>query len=90
MKIYIVIGTSGEYSDRDEWLVKAYQSGTKAEEHVRQANEFAQNWRSEHCYPYLRDYSEDLTGWNPHDPENEDPQDEPGYFLQSVELDESA
>jgi hypothetical protein len=29
--IYIVMGTTGEYSDRNEWLVRAYFSKIKAE-----------------------------------------------------------
>ena len=37
IKIWIVEGTTGEYSDRSDWVVCAYQSEQKAEEHVRNA-----------------------------------------------------
>lgn len=37
MKIYIVEGTTGEYSDRTDWTVCAYRSKEKAEEHARNA-----------------------------------------------------
>lgn len=30
--VYIVQGTTGEYSDRTDWLVKAFRSQTKADE----------------------------------------------------------
>jgi len=35
--IYIVQGTSGEYSDRSDWLVCAYTSKKSAEEHAHKA-----------------------------------------------------
>jgi len=42
-KIFVVIGTTGEYSDRSEWLVLAFRDEEKAKEHVinatRRANE---------------------------------------------------
>ena len=34
MKIWIVEGTTGEYSDRTDWVVCAYKSKKKAEDHV--------------------------------------------------------
>lgn len=34
MKIYIVMGTTGEYSDRSEWPVVAYQDEAMAQAHV--------------------------------------------------------
>jgi hypothetical protein len=37
MKIYIVEGSTGEYSDRQDWIVCAYQSKEKAEEHADKA-----------------------------------------------------
>jgi hypothetical protein len=42
-QIYIVRGTTGEYSDRSEWLVAAYTDEVTAQEHVilaqKRANE---------------------------------------------------
>jgi hypothetical protein len=37
MKIWIVEGTTGEYIDRNDWVVCAYYSKQKAEEHARKA-----------------------------------------------------
>ena len=36
-KIFVVCGEAGEYSDRVEWLVKAYYSIDKAKDHVLNA-----------------------------------------------------
>jgi len=36
-KIYIVLGTTGEYADQCEWPVIAYFDETKAKEHVIKA-----------------------------------------------------
>ncbi len=36
--IYVVMGTTGEYSDRTEWPVLAYLSKPQAEEHVEKAS----------------------------------------------------
>lgn len=41
MKIYVVIGTTGEYSDRNEWVVCAYTDEDKAKTHIIKAEEFA-------------------------------------------------
>jgi hypothetical protein len=37
MKIWIVEGTTGDYSDRSDWAVCAYSSQEKAEEHASKA-----------------------------------------------------
>jgi hypothetical protein len=37
VKIFVVFGTTGEYSDRSEWLVKAYKKEKLAQEHVTNA-----------------------------------------------------
>ena len=42
MKIYIVFGTSGEYSDRSEWAVAAYEVEANAEAHVTAAKKWLQ------------------------------------------------
>jgi len=40
-KIYVVMGTTGEYSDRSEWLVIAYFDEEKAKQHVTLARQEA-------------------------------------------------
>jgi hypothetical protein len=37
MKVYIVMGTTGEYSDRSEWPVCGYQDKALATQHADQA-----------------------------------------------------
>ena len=37
MSLFIVIGTTGEYSDRSEWIVAAYWDQEKALEHAARA-----------------------------------------------------
>lgn len=37
-KIYVVTGTTGEWSDRDEWPVAAYLSEERAREHAEKAD----------------------------------------------------
>lgn len=39
--IYVVTGTCGEYSDRDEWAVRAFTSEARAQEFVLCATEAA-------------------------------------------------
>lgn len=51
MKIYLVQGTTGEYSDRTDWVVCAYRSKQKAEDHASKAMHramelFKSGWRS--------------------------------------------
>jgi len=40
MKVYIVQGTCGEYSDRDEWVACAYLDKAKAEQRVLELEEW--------------------------------------------------
>ena len=37
MKVYVVMGTSGDYSDRREWVVCAYTDEALAKQHVELA-----------------------------------------------------
>lgn len=39
--IYVVEGSTGEWSDRTNWIVCAYESEDKAKEHVEKASEAA-------------------------------------------------
>lgn len=51
--IYVVLGSSGEYSDRMEWLIKAYNSEEAAQEHVTAADTRFREWEAtkpEHLY----------------------------------------
>jgi hypothetical protein len=46
MKIYVVIGQTGEYSDRSEWVVAAYRSEEDAKAHVVAATANADAWHA--------------------------------------------
>lgn len=35
MNIYVVIGSTGEYSDHNEWMVKAFKTEEAAQTHVK-------------------------------------------------------
>lgn len=43
MEIYVVMGTTGEYSDRSEWSVKAFSDEKKAKKFVREASKIAES-----------------------------------------------
>jgi hypothetical protein len=42
-KIYIVYGESGDYSDREKWLVKAFKTIKQAEEFIKDVETEANN-----------------------------------------------
>jgi hypothetical protein len=52
MIIYVVFGTTGEYSDRREWTVKAFSEEKKAKKLVkdatRRANEFDSDMQTDY------------------------------------------
>lgn len=50
MTVFIVHGTSGEYSDRSEWIVAGYLKDADAKAHVEQAEQYAKVWCAKHNY----------------------------------------
>jgi len=71
MRIYVVQGSTGQYDDHCEWLVKAFKSKDKAKEFVAQANEHAENLKSnreseysfsDEAHPMDPNYITDYTG----------------------------
>jgi hypothetical protein len=61
MEIYVVMGTCGEYSDRQEWTVAAYDDKTLAEKHADLATTAAHLGKTQ--VPRYDNY-----GPNPYDP----------------------
>lgn len=75
-KIYIVSGTTGEYSDRSDWEVAAYYDKDQADLHAAKANE--------HAYK-ARDYGAKME--NPFDPNMEgDPFTGTKYAVSEMKL----
>jgi hypothetical protein len=43
-KIYIVQATSGEYSNRDEWVISAYKDEAQAKLELEKLSEICREW----------------------------------------------
>ena len=84
-KIYIVSGTSGEYSDHREWMVKAFTDEGRAKSLVLSATQAA----SEALILRSRDEDCDLYGviyTNPFDPYMSMDYTGVRYYIDEVEL----
>ena len=88
--VYIVIGTTGAYSDRTEWYVACYSTKEQAEDHADRATEWAKKWKEEEKeirkspppskdYPYnspeARAYYQRISQWRMEHPTSENPYD---------------
>jgi len=55
MKIYVVFGSTGEYSDHDEWMVKAFTKEAMAKDWIvkctKKANELKIQYSNEYDIP---------------------------------------
>jgi hypothetical protein len=81
-KIYIVMGTTGEYSDRSEWPVAAYFDVLKAQEHVENATKVAQGIEVTRTSPYWTHPDQS----NQYDPNMQMDYTGTQYFLMDVEI----
>lgn len=77
--IYIVEGSTGEYSDRREWPVMAYRNEEQAKAHVLKAQEWANQQRYDHGR-----VREDPR--NPHDPGFQLDYTGTTYYYYAIEL----
>jgi hypothetical protein len=61
--IHVVSGTTGEYSDRSEWVVCAYTSEADARAHIVKATEWVRAWlsRTPHDYRAKSPFDDDLS-----------------------------
>lgn len=81
-KIFVVEGTTGEYSDRSEWPVMAYVDEEKAKEHVVNAER-----RAKELEATRRDYFDNVEkGANEFDPEMIMDYTGTSYYYYDVEL----
>jgi hypothetical protein len=85
MKIYIVFGQTGEYSDRVEWPVKAFQDEEKAKRLVELATTEALNL---HQQSEDNRYNDKKPPYNKFDPFFRTDYTGTTYFYQDVELEE--
>ncbi|NIQ92427.1 MAG: hypothetical protein GWN93_26980 [Deltaproteobacteria bacterium] len=85
MKIFIVMGTAGEYANTEQWPVKAFRSKRRAEDIGTKAMRRANEIYEDHFKKYgRRDLPE-----NEYDPDMEMDYTGTSYFLYEVELDEN-
>lgn len=52
MIIFVLTGTSGEYSEREEWLVRAYKNEKEAEQKVIELTQKIRKWEILHPYNF--------------------------------------
>jgi len=81
-KLYVVMGSTGEYSDHSEWLVYAFENEDDAKWWVERATEKANEWKnvrnSRHMDP--------PGGWNPYDPHMHMDYTGTNYYIEEVEM----
>lgn len=85
MKIYIVFGQTGEYSDRKEWTVRAYKDKKRAKVLIELATKEALNLHKEAEHNRLM--GEPLPN-NKYDPFFKTDYTGTTYFYQEVELED--
>lgn len=82
--VYIVTGTTGEYSDRSEWLVAAYYTEGLAKKHVMDA----EKWYLMNGGDNMCDLFEGELPENPFDPDMYISYTGASWFIQKAELKE--
>lgn len=82
MKIYVVFGVTGEYSDRKEWPVVSYRDEQLAQDHVVRATERAKEWEAIR----KENYDSPPTGWNQYDESMVCDYTGTSYFYHTIEL----
>lgn len=83
MNIYVVRGQTGEYSDQNEWPVKAFNSEDKAKEYVLLCDHYAKISESKKSDRY-----DDCELKNPYDPNMEMDYTGTFYKYEVVDLEE--
>ena len=89
MKISIVMGTTGEYSDRSEWPVRAFLTARRAETYALAAKQRANEIAHEHGGPRL--VSQEILGPKPNELDPGMKMDYTGtdyFIIADIELDE--
>lgn len=81
IQVYVVMGSTGEYSDRSEWAVCAYQDKSKAEQHADHAKLIAHK-----IFRNGDERYEDLDNKNAYDPYMRMQYTGTDYYVLSVDL----
>jgi hypothetical protein len=79
--VYVVMGTTGEYSDRNEWAVMAYLDEAAAQEHVVNADR-----RAKELFATRPDRYSIEKGANEFDPDMSMDYTGTSYFIYTVPL----
>ena len=79
--VFVVMGTTGEYSDRNEWAVMAYLDEAQAQEHVVNADR-----RAKELFATRQDHYSIEKGANEFDPDMSMDYTGTSYFIYRVPL----
>lgn len=88
MTIYVIIGSTGEYSDRDEWLVRGFSTEEKASQFTQRANDMSKEIEREMVRQGTYWYDKDKIGERPLDPNFRIDYTGTEYHCEKVEVDE--
>lgn len=93
MKIYVVIGSTGEYSDRNEWLIKAFRDEEDAKFLVTNATNRANQiytLATEEDWAFHKVYEpdENPSYFNEYDPSMQMEYTKTIYYYKEVELED--
>lgn len=83
MEIFVVMGTTGEYSDRNEWPVKAFKLKDSAEAFVLECSKIAKEIKAK----YKSSYSVPANS-HPLDPGFQSDYTGTEYFIYNVKLED--
>lgn len=62
--MFVVMGTTGEYSDRKEWLVCAYENETLARTHAEEAQKAAARLTVQYGHYHRIELDDDAKKWD--------------------------
>lgn len=86
--IYVVFGTTGEYSDRSEWPVRAFRTEAQAQELIEKASAAAREVFLKYESGELHRWDIDDGDFNPYDSKMQIDYTGTTYYIYKVELDE--
>jgi hypothetical protein len=82
MNVYTIFGSTGEYSDRNEWSVISYLDEERAKDHVVRASEKANEWE----VVRKNKFTNPPEKWNEYDPEMQMDYTGTSYYYVTTEI----